>query len=209
VALTVIRTIRDDFGVEIWRDLGVRETPSIFARAESIVAICVTSCSALAIWIRHNLAALRVTLGLVCLSFAIVGGSAFLQSSGSISPFGFMVICGVGMYVPYVAFHTTVFERLIAASRHPCNLGFLMYLADSVGYLGYAAIILWGAARGEPDRILPLFQWTLGIAAVASIVSLVFAMIFLERAIAQERVSGESDRATPSLEDMAPGIAQG
>ena len=129
VALTVVRTARDDFGVEIWRDMGVGKTPSVFATSETIVAVCVTALNAGAIWITHNLTAIRVTLSMMCVSFLLVAVSAMMQSSSTMSPLLFMVLCGVGLYVPYVAFHTTVFERLIAASRHPSNLGFLMYLS--------------------------------------------------------------------------------
>lgn len=38
---------------------------------------------------------------------------------GLVSPYLFMVACGVGLYFPYVAFQTTVFERLIAIARMP------------------------------------------------------------------------------------------
>lgn len=41
--------------------------------------------------------------------------------------------------------HTTIFERLIAMTGERGNLGLLMYLADSFGYLGYVGVML---ARG-------------------------------------------------------------
>jgi hypothetical protein len=183
VALTVTRTVRDDFAVEIWRDMGVTETPSVFARTETIVAICVTAFNAFAIWIKQNLRAIRVTVALMCGSFAVVAGSVLLLNSGQLSAFGFMVACGIGLYVPYVAFHTTVFERLIAASRRPCNLGFLMYVADAVGYLGYAIVIILKTALSSPSTVLPFFEWTLLNMAALSILALLIAMICIERTI--------------------------
>ena len=50
--------------------------------------------------------------------------------------FPFMVLTGLGLYLPYVLVHTTLFERLMAVTRDGGTLGFLMYLADSAGYLG-------------------------------------------------------------------------
>ena len=50
-----------------------------------------------------------------------------------------LLLVGLGLYLPYVAFHTTIFERLIALTRERANVGFLMYLADSLGYFAYAA----------------------------------------------------------------------
>ena len=49
VAITVVRTIRDDFGVEIWRDMGVEKQPSVFATSETLVALCVTLLNGLAV----------------------------------------------------------------------------------------------------------------------------------------------------------------
>jgi hypothetical protein len=203
VALTVIRTIRDDFGVEIWRDLGVSQTPSVFARAETVVAICVTAANAFAIWIDHNLSALRTTMALMVVSFVVVGGSVLLRMNGWASPFGFMVACGVGLYVPYVAFHTTVFERIIAASRRPCNLGFLMYLADSLGYLGYAAVIILKTAS-PPAAVLPFFLAVLMIVAVASVAALLLAMFYFEKALAGEPPADPWSPPERAPEELAP-----
>jgi hypothetical protein len=186
VALTIVRTIRDDFAVEIWRDMGIDQTPSVFAKAETVVAVFVTALNALAIWIRHNLAAIRATIMLMCAAFGLVGASAMLQASNLTSPFGFMVICGVGMYVPYVAFHTTVFERLVAASRHPGNLVFLMYVADAVGYLGYALVLTFRTTLQSTEAVLPLFRVVLVIVTVVCITALLVALHYFHRVLIHE-----------------------
>jgi hypothetical protein len=63
-----------------------------------------------------------------------------------------MVLLGLGLYLPYVAIHTTLFERLLAMTRDRGNIGFLMYVADSISYLGYVAVMLgreiWKAQGG-------------------------------------------------------------
>ena len=186
VVLTVIRTVRDDFGVEIWSDMGVSETPSVFARSEIVVAILATALNAAAIWISSNLAALRITITMMCLAFAGVTVATLAQSSGLVSPFVFMVACGVGLYVPYVAFHTTLFERLIAASRHPGNLGFLMYLADAIGYLGYALVLVLRTGVQTPSVVLPFFRMTLLIGGGISIVALIAAVTYFKRTLADD-----------------------
>ena len=53
-----------------------------------------------------------------------------------------MVLVGLGLYLPYVAMHTTVFERLLSMTHQRGNLGFLMYVADAFGYLGYVAVMI-------------------------------------------------------------------
>ncbi len=181
MTLTVVRTIRDDFAVEIWRDMGVANKPSVFATSEMLVGIAVTAVCALTIWIRDNSRALFLTFGLMVASFAMVLGATLLQQSGGLVPYSFMVICGIGLYFPYVAFHTTVFERLIAVARVPSNLGFLMYLADSLGYLGYAIVIVLRYQVSDPQNLLPFFRWALICAALLSCLCLLGASIYFRR----------------------------
>lgn len=181
VMLTVVRTLRDDFAVEIWQDMGVVRTPSVFATSEMIVGIVVTAICGLTVWVKSNLLAIRMTLGLMCAAFLMVVVSTLLQRSGLIGPYLFMVVSGVGLYIPYVAFHTSVFERLIAISRMPSNLGFLMYLADSLGYLGYASVIVARTQVAEMKALLPLFYVVLLVAAGFSIMGLLTASLYFRR----------------------------
>jgi hypothetical protein len=190
MALTIVRSARDDFSVEIWRDLGVGAAPQVFAQSETLVAIAVTALNALAIWITGNLAAIRVTITMMCLAFALAATATFAQSLGVMSAMFFMVTCGIGLYVPYVAFHTTVFERLIAASRMPGNLGFLMYFADAIGYLGYSIVLVFRTRFESPASVLPSFRWILFIVSASSIVALLSAGIYFTRTLRNDEEVG-------------------
>ena len=86
--------------------------------------------------IKDNRIAFLSTLSLMCTGFLVVLGAVFGQQSGQLSPMVFMVLLGLGLYIPYVAFHTTLFERMLAAFRETGTIGYLMYLADAFGYLG-------------------------------------------------------------------------
>ncbi len=186
VALTVIRTIRDDFAVEIWRDLGVEGEPAVFAQSETLVAFGVTLINSILIWITHNLSAMRLTIVMMCTAFLLVVLSTLAQIWNLSTPFTFMVLGGVGLYVPYVAFHTTVFERLIALSRHPGNIGFLMYLADAMGYLGYALVLGTKTFAQTPEQILPFFRVTLISLSVLSVAALSATAIYLRWVLHRE-----------------------
>ena len=76
-----------------------------------------------------------------------------------------MVLLGLGLYLPYVAMHTTVFERLIAMTRERGNLGFLMYVADSVGYLGYVAVMIGKELRRPAATSCGFFTGTCWLVA--------------------------------------------
>jgi hypothetical protein len=68
-----------------------------------------------------------------------------------------MVLLGIGLYLPYVAVHTTLFERLIAMTRDRGNIGYLLYLADAFGYLGYVTVILAKGALAGDEHFLDFF----------------------------------------------------
>ena len=42
-----------------------------------------------------------------------------------------------------ILFNGVLFDRLLASFRERGNVGFLMYTADSIGYLGSISVLLW------------------------------------------------------------------
>jgi hypothetical protein len=83
-----------------------------------------------------------------------------------------MVALGLGLYLPYVAVHTTLFERLVALTRERANIGYLLSLADAVGYLGYVVLMLAHGAVLNGESFLDFFvalAWVIaGFGAVTS-----------------------------------------
>lgn len=192
VALTVIRSIRDDFAVEIWMDLGEAGKPQVFAQTETLVMFAVVALNAGAIFIARNRTAFVMSLAIIGAGFLLVVLASTLQTSGVLGPFAFMVLSGIGLYVPYVAFHTTVFERLIAATRDKANLGFLMYLADSTGYLGYVCVMITRALVGERDNMLGFFHGMSLFVAATSIVAVIVAGAWFVRRLPVEEPASQT-----------------
>ena len=140
--VTILRSLRGDFAPELWRDLGRSAVPGDFARSEFWVALAVLLVNGAAVLVRDNRRAFIASLLLCALGVIALAGALAAQGAGRIGPFTFMVLLGLGLYVSYVAMHTTVFERLLAMTRERANLGFLMYLVDSFGYLGVVAVMI-------------------------------------------------------------------
>lgn len=196
ILLTVGRSIRDDFAVEIWRDLGVDNEPSVFARSEFWVMIGVILINGAVILVRDNQIAFLVSLVLMGVGFGIVVAAVTGHWGGYLSPMAFMILLGLGMYIPYVAFHTTVFERMIAVFRENGTIGYLMYLADAVGYLGYVGVMIFCNAYAEKANFLLLLIWvSLVIATVSMGVTLVLGSYYFQTTSRQPR----------SLADVGPG----
>ena len=97
--------------------------------------------------------------------------------------FSFMVLLGTGLYLPYVAIHTTIFERLIAMTRDRANLGFLMYVADSAGYLGYVVLMLAKSLLPTDMNFLGFFNTTCAIVAVLTCASLALAWVYFSQRV--------------------------
>jgi Family of unknown function (DUF5690) len=180
--ITVLRSLRADFATEIWSGLGVDGKPSVFTWSELLVAIGVLVSSGLFAALRDNRAAFRWSLNLSAGSLLLLALTLVAHQSVGLPPLVFMVLVGLGLYVPYVAVHTTILERLIALTRDRANLGFLMYLADAWGYLGYVAVMF---ARGfvQPgESFLDFFLVVSWGVALGGFAALVFCRLYFESA---------------------------
>jgi len=155
--VTVLRSVRADFAPEIWKALLGEATPSIFTLSESVVAVVVLAMVGAMVVIRDNRRAFFFGLGLAGLGVVVAGIALAGQQSLFIGPFAFMVLLGVGLYLPYLVVHTILFERLLAATRDRGNVGYLMYLADSFGYLGYVGVLLARNVFGSATDFLAFF----------------------------------------------------
>ena len=89
-----------------------------------------------------------------------------------------MVVTGLGLYLPYVAVHATLFERLLAMTRDRGNVGFLLYVADSVGYAGYVVCILLKEMIQPRGNFLPFFLVSVQMTALLSIGCVIFSGLF-------------------------------
>ena len=179
VFITIARTARDDFAPEIWTGLGLETIPSeIYAESETIVALSVSLICGSVIVIRRNRTAFFAALAIALLGAGLIILSLMANANDAISPFAFMVMIGLGLYLPYIVVHTTLFERLIAMTRDKGNIGYLLYLADSFAYLGYVMVLLGKDFLPKIDNFLTFFVplcWSIaGLCVVCLIVSWVY-----------------------------------
>ncbi len=179
--VTVLRSMRADFAPEIWLGLGASVDAGVFARSEMWVALGVLLVNGLVVLVRDNQRAFFLSLAIAAGGLGLILMVLSAQAAGNISPFLFTVLIGFGLYVPYVAVHTTVFERLIAMTRERGNIGYLMYLADAFGYLGYVAVMVIKNFFKPKGQVLELFTATGWIVATVSLVALVVAALFFAR----------------------------
>lgn len=133
--LNIFREIRDNYAAEIWNALGFADDPGIFTIVEIPIGIITLVIMGLVTFIKDNTKALFSIIALVIIGFALIGGSTYLYELRVFSGPIWMIFAGLGLYMAYIPFNALLFERMIAAFRYTSNIGFVMYLADSFGYL--------------------------------------------------------------------------
>ena len=142
VSLTIFRDMRDNFAADIWNELGFSNQSAIFTKTEIPVTIIVLILIASLVFVKNNFSAFIIAHGLIILGFILSGASTWLFLNKAIHPANWMILVGIGLYTAYIPFNCMLFERMIAAFRINGNVGFLMYCADSFGYLGSMLVLL-------------------------------------------------------------------
>lgn len=187
VSLTVLRDFRDNFNREIWDNLHIRFSSSVFTLTEIPIAVMVLLILGFMVKIKNNRKAFAWYHYLLFGGILIVGFSTFLFEIKVISPFLWMVLSGFGMYLCYIPFNGMYFDRMIAAFNIKGNVGFLIYLVDSFGYLGSVLILLY-KNFGSPQTSWLNFYIRLNYIIVAIV--LVSSFIAL---VAFRRKSGKNE----------------
>ena len=166
VGLTIFRDLRDNFAVELWTELGYLKTPWVLVFAEIPTAIIVLVVIGSMILLKNNRKAFYLSLLLCVTAGAGFLISTYLFSSARINPIFWMILMGFLMYLPYLIFHTILFERWIAFFKYKGNLGFLMYMSDSIGYFGSVLVLLYKNYGIKGFNWLPFFTttaWIIGL----------------------------------------------
>jgi Family of unknown function (DUF5690) len=151
---TLFRDIRDNFIADMWREMGYGNQPALFTKTETPTSIIILGLIGSMILVKNNFKALVYAHYFIFLGFLITGVCSFLFVRHAISPLWWMTLVGLGLYMTYIPFNCIFFERLIAAFKYPGNVGFLIYVADSFGYLASVAVLV------TKELLHVKLQWT-------------------------------------------------
>ncbi len=83
------------------------------------------------------------------------------------------------------------FERLIAAAQKPANVGFLIYIADSFGYLGSIGILLFKNFGHAKMSYHDFLVDALYIVSVLGIVLTAISFFYFSNKIHKEHPAGK------------------
>ncbi|HNP96677.1 MAG TPA: DUF5690 family protein [Cyclobacteriaceae bacterium] len=141
--LTIFRDLRDNFAADIWVELGYGGQPSIFTATEVPVTIVVLVVIGSLMVIKNNYKAMMINHLIVLFGMILVGVGTFAFEREWIGAPAWMIMVGMGLYFGYIQFNSIFFDRIIAAFKYVSTVGFLIYLADSVGYVGSLSVLIY------------------------------------------------------------------
>ena len=80
---------------------------------------------------------------IIAVGMILIGVANYLFEQSVISPMIWMTLIGLGLYLGYIPFKSIFFDRLLAAFDYTGTVGFIMYVADSFGYLGSVGVLFF------------------------------------------------------------------
>ncbi len=181
IMLSVLRDFRDNFAADIWKEAGFEKVPSIFTTTEIPTSIIILTLMSFLIVVKNNFLALKINHWMVSIGFGIALLATIGFQAGLISPVQWMMANGLGLYLGYVPFNCMLFERMIAAFKHPANVGFLMYISDSFGYLGSIAILFYKEFGTHNLSWINFFSGMIYFVSITGILFTIFSQMYFVR----------------------------
>lgn len=181
VLLTVLRDMRDNFAADIWKDLGYGAQAGIFTQTEIPVSIAIIVIMGLLVFVKNNFHAFMLNHLIVITGFAIAFISTLLFKQHRLDAVWWMTLTGLGLYMGYIPFNCIFFERLIAVFKYVSNVGFIIYVADSCGYLGSVLVMLFKNFSGVSLSWSQFFMDAVLGVSVTGIVMMVAAAWYFKK----------------------------
>lgn len=178
---TIFRDIRDNFGAEMWKELGYFDQPALFSKTETPITLVILVLIGSMVLIKNNYRALQTAHAFILIGFIIAGVSTILFTTKSIEPIWWMMFVGLGLYMVYIPFNAVFFDRLISTFQYTGNVGFLIYLADSFGYVGSVGVLLSKEIFQVQLKWVTFFSNSvIGLSAIGLLLT-AFSMVYFSR----------------------------
>jgi hypothetical protein len=141
--LTAIRDYSDSFAAEIWSSLGYGDQPGIFSQAALYTSFAILVLLSFIMFVKDNVRALMMNHAFIIVGLLTIGVSTLLFERHFISGQAWMIVNSTGIYLAYIPFNCLLFDRMLAVLKDKANAGFLIYMADAMGYAGSVGILLY------------------------------------------------------------------
>ncbi len=142
LGVSAFRDYRDNFGAEIFKELGYGDAPGIFTQSDLPVAFAVLIVMAALGAFHRPRSGLIAVFTVMLLGLSALGLSTILLELQMISGLAWMILIGAGAYFTYVPFSSFLFDRIMAGTRHAGTAVFAINLGDAIGYSGSVILLI-------------------------------------------------------------------
>jgi len=130
---------------------------------------------------KNNYKAFVINHIIIIIGYAVALCSTLLFMNHAIPAFYWMVLIGTGLYLSYVPFNALYFERMIATYRINANVGFVMYISDSFGYLGSVLVLFGKQLAGQNMSWTSFFENAVIIISLIGIAGTTLALFYFNK----------------------------
>lgn len=183
---TIFRDIRDNFSADMWKEMGYLNQPALFSKTETPITLVILILIGSMVMIKNSFKAFMLTHFFIALGFIIAGVSTYLFTKEIVTPYWWMTLVGLGLYMVYIPFNSVYFERLIATFRFTGNVGFLIYVADSFGYLGSVSVLLSKEIFKVQLNWVHFFSNSVMVLSVAGVIISIYASRYFAKKQAEK-----------------------
>jgi MFS family permease len=178
---TIFRDIRDNFSADMWKEMGYLNQPAIFSKTETPITLIILLLIGSMVIIQNNRKAFMLAHIFIGIGFLVAGTATYLFTKQLVAPYWWMTLVGLGLYMVYIPFNSVYFERLIATFRFTGNVGFLIYVADSFGYLGSVGVLVSKELFKIKLNWVDFFSNSVMVLSLAGILITGYAMVYFGR----------------------------
>ncbi len=165
--LTFLRDFRDNFNAELLAESHHYSGKNI-AQYETLITLILLAGIPFISLIKNHLKAIQLTFVIAACGGLLNLITLYLYKNHNLSGSYLVLLSGLGMYAGYILINISIMNRIIGFRNTPGNCGFLMYSADSTGYL--ASIIVMSIALFQNKSAvqwLPIFEQLLTWGSIA------------------------------------------
>lgn len=191
--LTAFRDFRDNFGAEIFHELGYLDDTGIFSRSETWVTIGTITPLAFLFLIKNNRFGLIGAFTIMTVGTLLLGVGTWLFDAGKITGLQWMISIGLGSYLAYVPFGSVLFDRIIATTRTVGTAVFAIYVADALGYTGSIGVRLYkDLFQSDISDLTFMRYFSYTMAVVATLLFVASCVYFLSRGTGRDEVGSDT-----------------
>ncbi len=182
LGLTAFRDFRDNYGIELFQELGYAQEPAIFSRTDFPVALLVLLILSSLVVVQDRLRGLVAVFSVMITGLCLIGVATLALDERWLSGQAWMICVGLGAYLAYVPFSSFLFDRIMASTRFAGTAVFAVNVLDAAGYTGsvalqlYKDLVLAGSTRLEFFKVV-----SYGLSLVGASLLSVAALYFVNR----------------------------